>query len=181
MSVAEVFSRGMVGVSDRTKAGFLGVRWSTENLILSRGDFADATARGKCLSVGPCKIACPDSDLLHLIRAAFLAGDADEMVVSEIQNIPLPSDPELRSRLATEVKNFETDFEHRKRRMDEISKDIDEIVAKGLGLTPSEHAVIQKRCQEFPLSETVARPRYVWSADRKVQARRLYEKGERFT
>ncbi len=180
LSVAEVFSRGMSGVSGRTKAGFLGVKWSAENLILSREDFADATVRGKSLSVGPCKVTGPDSDLLHLIRAAFLAGDADEMVVSEIQNIPLPTDPELRSRLATEVKDFEKDLEHRKNRMDEISKEIDEIVAKGVGLTPSEHAVIQKRCQEFPLSVTVGRPRYVWSADRKVQARRLYEKGERF-
>jgi hypothetical protein len=53
-------------------------------------------------------------------------------------------------------------------------------VAEGLGLTASELSVIQKRCGEFPLSVTVGHPRYVWSADRKVQARRVYDKGERF-
>jgi hypothetical protein len=64
--------------------------------------------------------------------------------------------------------------------MDEICREIDTIVAEGLGLTPEELSVVERRCREFPLSETVARPRYVWSADRKVQARRVYEKGERF-
>jgi len=46
--------------------------------------------------------------------------------------------------------------------------------------TLAEHDTIQKRCQELPLSVTVERPRFAWSADRKTQARRTYRPGERF-
>ncbi len=180
LSVAEVFSRGMAGVSDTIKTGFLGVKWSAEDLVLSRGDFADTTVRGKSLSAGTCKITSPGSDLLYLLKAAFLAESADEIVVSEIQNIAIPADPEARARLAAEIRNFEKDLDSRKKRMKELCREIDVIVAEGLGLTANEHSVIEKRCREFPLSETVARPRYVWSADRKVQARRVYDKGKRF-
>ncbi len=180
LSVIEVFERGMKGTTEATKAGFLGVNWSAGDFVLDRDDFADAAVRGKTLSVGECRITAPDADLLHLLRAAVLASDADELAASEIQDILLPADQEARSRLAAEVVNFEKDLESRKKRMDEICQEIDTIVAEGLGLTPEEHSVIQKRCQEFPLSVTVGRPRYVWSADRKVQARRIYEEGERF-
>jgi len=180
LSVAELFSRGMAGISDMTKAGFLGVKWSAEDLTLSRQDFADSTVRGKSLSVATCRITSPDGYLPYLIRAAFLAQPCDEIAVSEIQNIPLPADPDVRSRLAGEIKNFEKNLDSHKKRMEVLCHEIDVTVGEGLGLSASELAVILKRCQEFPLSETVARPRYVWSADRKVQARRLYEKGERF-
>jgi len=179
-SVAELFSRRIAPVHEMTKAGFLGVKWSAEDFVLDRDDFADAAVQGKTLSVGECKLTSPDPDLLHLIRAAALASDADELAVSEIQDVPLPANQEARSKLASDIRNFEKDLESRKTRMDEICHEIDTIVAEGLGLTPEEHSVIQKRCQEFPLSVTVARPRYVWSADRKVQERRIYEKGERF-
>ncbi|MGH9803340.1 MAG: hypothetical protein ACRD82_23500, partial [Blastocatellia bacterium] len=67
-----------------------------------------------------------------------------------------------------------------KSRMEQICEAIDEIVAEGLGLTPHEHETIRQRCQQFPLSVTVERPRYVWSPDRKRQARRIYESGKRF-
>lgn len=180
LSVAEVFSRGMARTSDTIKAGFLDVKWSAEDLVLRREDFADATVRGKSLSAGTCRITSPDSDLPHLLKAAFLAESANEIAVSEIQNIPLPADPEARARLAAEIRDFEKDLDSRKKRMEEICREIDVIVAEGLGLTANEQSVIEKRCQEFPLSETVACPRYVWSADRKVQARRVYEKGKRF-
>lgn len=180
LSVAELFSREMARIADTIKAGFLGVKWSAEDLVLSREDFADAVARGKSLSVGTCRITAPDADLPHLVRAAVLAGEADEIAVSEVQNVLVPAHPEARSNLANEVKTFERDLESRKKRMDEICREIDTIVAEGLGLTPEELSVVERRCREFPLSETVARPRYVWSADRKVQARRVYEKGERF-
>jgi len=180
LSVPEVFSRGMAGISDIIKAGFLGVKRSEEDLVLSREDFADAVVRGKSLSVAECTITAPDGDVLHLLRAAVLAADADEIPVTEIQDVLLPAAPEARSKLAAEVKNFEKNLDSRKKRMDEISREIDAIVAEGLGLTASEQSLIAKRCQEFPLSVTVGRPRYVWSADRKVQPRRIYKKGERF-
>jgi hypothetical protein len=57
---------------------------------------------------------------------------------------------------------------------------MDDIVAEALGLTMKEHDLIRKRSKEFPLSVTVESPRYVWSPDRKRQARRIYEPGERF-
>jgi len=180
LSVAELFSRRTAVVQDTMKGGFLGVKWSAEDLILSREDFGDATVRGKTLTVGGCRITSPDADLPHLIRAAVLAGDVDAIAVSEVQNTLLPADQQARARLAAEIKNFEKALESRKNRMEEICQEVDSVVAEGLGLTASEHSVIQKRCREFPLSVTVGRPRYVWSADRKVQARRVYDKGERF-
>lgn len=180
LSVAELFSRRIAPVHEMTKAGFLGVKWSAEDLALSREDFEDAAIRGTTLSVGICTITSPDADLLHLMRAAVLAGEADDIAVSEIQDVLLPADVNFRATLAGEIKSFEENLESRKKRMAEICQEVDAIVAEGLGLTPDEHAVIQGRCQEFPLSVTVGRPRYVWSADRKVQARRIYEEGERF-
>ena len=180
LSVAELFSRRIAPVHEMTKAGFLGLKWSAEDLALSREDFEDAAIRGTTLSVGGCTITSPEADLLHLIRAAILAGDADDIVVSEIQDVLLPADVNFRATLAGEIRSFEENLESRKKRMAEICQEIDAVVAEGLGLTPDEHAVIQRRCQEFPLSVTVGRPRYVWSADRKVQARRVYEEGKRF-
>ena len=65
-------------------------------------------------------------------------------------------------------------------RLAEIIGGVGAAHANGFGLTPTEHETIRKRCQEFPLSVTVKRPRFAWRADRKTQAGRIYRPGERF-
>ena len=162
-----------------TKAGFLGVRWSGEGLMLDRDDLIDAKVDAKGIDIGPIRVT-GEPAALELLRLALLSLDEDEVPLEEIQDVLLPGEPNQRAQIASEVLGVGSKLEHVKQRMSDICEEIDEIVAAGLGLTPREHEVIRKRCQEFPLSVTVLRPRYVWSPDRKRQARRIYEPGERF-
>jgi hypothetical protein len=92
----------------------------------------------------------------------------------------LAADSGARTEIAGKIWRLENDLNTTQTRVNEILGGIDEIVADGLGLTPAEHDAIRKRCQEFPLSVTVERPRFAWSTDRKTQARRTYRPGERF-
>ena len=117
---------------------------------------------------------------LYKIALRWLAQDKEEFPVSELQNILLPGEAADRQRLAEEVTGVAVRLIQTRNRMNDLCETIDEIVATGLGLTSTEHELIRQRCQQFPLSVTVERPRYVWSADRKRQARRIYQPGERF-
>jgi hypothetical protein len=110
----------------------------------------------------------------------MLASDKDEFTVDDIENLLLPADASVRASIAAKVRGFAGDLEKTQQRVFAILEKIDEIVAEGLGLTPAEHDTIRQRCQELPLSVTVERPRFAWSADRKTQARRTYRPGERF-
>ena len=57
---------------------------------------------------------------------------------------------------------------------------MDDLVTAGLGLSAEQRAYLRRRCHEFPLSDTVMRPRYLWSEDRKKQPLRRYDLGQRF-
>ena len=92
----------------------------------------------------------------------------------------LPAEDGARTESARNMQNFAKDLQVTHTRVIKILDMNDEIVADGLGLTPAEHDTIRQRCQELPLSVTVERPRFAWSADRKTQARRTYRPGERF-
>lgn len=169
----------MTEVTKRDKAGFLGIRWSSNTGTLDRDDLTASQATGDHLALGSLTVT-GDSAALQLLRLELLALDKEEIAVEEIQNILLPSEAAERQRIAAEVTGLAAKLEQTKARMDAICENIDEIVAAGLKLTPPEHDIIRQRCQQFPLSVTVERPRYVWSADRKRQARRIYQPGERF-
>jgi hypothetical protein len=162
-----------------SKAGFLGVR-STGLEALDREDLATAQAQGNKFAVEGGEIWCDSADTLLLTRTALLASDKDEFTAHDVENAPLPSDSSVRAVLAQKIRDFAADQERIHSRVLGILEEIDEIVAEGLGLTAAEHEVIRRRCQEFPLSVTVERPRFAWSADRKRQARRSYRPGERF-
>jgi len=162
-----------------TKAGFLGVRWSGEALMLDRDDLADASIDIDRLQVGNICVA-GETSVLHLLRLALLSLNEDEVPLDEVQNVMLPGDPQERANISAEVLGVVSKLDQIKQRMNDISEEIDETVAAALGLTSREHERIRKRCEQFPLSVTVERPRYVWSTDRKRQARRIYEPGERF-
>ncbi len=121
-----------------------------------------------------------EADALHLLRLGLLALDKEEVPVNDIQDVMLPSELTDRVRIASETSGLAARLEQTKQRMETISESIDEIVAAGLSLTLQEHDQIRDRCRQFPLSVTVERPRYIWSPDRKRQARRTYQLGERF-
>jgi hypothetical protein len=162
-----------------TKAGFLGVQ-ARGLEVIDREDLAAVQTRGNKIGVDGGEIWCDSADTLLLTRTALLASDKDEFTAHDVENAPLPSDSNVRGVLAQKIRGFAADQERIQSRVLGILEEIDEIVVEGLGLTAAEHDVIRRRCQEFPLSVTVERPRFAWSADRKRQARRTYRPGERF-
>ena len=163
----------------RDKAGFLGVTCEGSGRI-DLAVLERAAVKDNRLPIGPITIAAPNDDLLILLRAALLSAGADDVAPDEIQSVLLPRDAAERHNLAVQVIEFEKKLRSTEDAMHEIEEEIDEIVAEGLGLSPQMHETIKKRCTEFPLSVTVGAPRYIWSADRKVQAQRLYKEGERY-
>jgi hypothetical protein len=130
--------------------------------------------------VGHAAVHAADPDTLLLAKMAALAGEAETFDGQSLQNLAVPADPAVRARIAADVRNLGKSLDAAKARMEGITEEIDEIVAAGLGLTANDHNTIRQRCTEFPLNVTVGRPRYVWSPDRKRQARRVYTQGERF-
>jgi type I restriction-modification system DNA methylase subunit len=161
------------------KAGFLGVNWSDAAATLDRDELAASRVAGTELRAGPV-VLNGDAPTLELLRLALLAAGDEEFAVADIQNVHLPADARARERIAAEVTGLAARLAEVKRRMSALTEEMDVTVAAGLGLTPEEHTLIRRRCQDFPLSVTVESPRYVWSADRKRQARRIYQPGERF-
>jgi hypothetical protein len=179
-SEAEVYAAEMAEVSKLTKAGFLGVRVAPSLESIDREELAAARVSGDVLRVGDEELRAPSSEVLELLRVALLATEEDEFAAQDLEDTQLPADASVRHKIAKSIRNFAQDLKNTQERVFEILEEIDEIVAAGLKLTPAEHETIRKRCQEFPLSVTVERPRFAWSADRTTQARRTYRAGERF-
>jgi N-6 DNA Methylase len=160
-----------------TKAGFLGLKAMGE--VIDRDELAVSKVAGKELRIGDTTLI-GEPAVLKLVRLALLARDEDEIEVANVQNILLPAEQSDRLRLSKEIEGLAAKLEQTKRRMTNLCERMDDIVTNALGLSVKDHELIRKRCQQFPLSVTVESPRYVWSPDRKHQARRLYEPGERF-
>lgn len=179
-NVVEAYAEGTSGVTDLTKAGFLGVHAPPDATLLYREDLATAEVDGKTLRLSSFELQGSSADVMALVPVALLALEHEEFDRETIENLPLPADAGVRARLAAMIRGFESDLKKAQDRVLAIMEDIDEVVAEGLGLTAAEHDTIRKRCQEFPLSVTVERPRFAWSPDRKRQARRTYRPGERF-
>jgi hypothetical protein len=176
----EAYLEAIAEIAKFEKAGFLGLQASEKSGSLDREELAAAQISGKSLDVGTIVLSAPSRDVLTLARVALLSTDKDEFEIDEIENLPLPAEAGVRADIAAKVRGFASNLEKTQKRVFAILEEIDEIVADGLGLTPHEHDTIRKRCQELPLSVTVERPRFAWSADRKTQARRTYRPGERF-
>jgi hypothetical protein len=177
-SEAEAYLAGNAKIKQFTKAGFLGVKFVMQGEI-DREDL-DTKVSGNELRLGTTIVSAPNQDLLTLLRAALLATDKDEFTAEDLENALLPADEATRTQLAHAINDFAAHIQRTEITVREILEEIDEIVAAGLGLTSKEHEIIKQRCQQFPLSVTVERPRFAWSADRKSQARRIYIAGERF-
>ena len=147
---------------------------------IEREELAAARIISNEVSVGTATLKAPSRDILALARVALLSSSKDEFDAQDMENVLLPGEEKVRAELAKKVFSFAEDLERTQNRVLQILEEIDGIVAAGLGITPAEHKIIRKRCGEFPLSVTVERPRFVWSPDRKKQARRAYTPGERF-
>ena len=173
----DAYQQLMAQCSATVKAGFLNLRWIGE--VIDRDDLLANHSNQEELQIGSVTIN-GEAEALYLLRLALLALDKEEVPTADIQNILLPKDAADRAHIAAEINGLANNLHNIQQRVEAIGEEIDEIVASGLGLTSEEHNIIRQRCQQFPLSVTVERPRYVWSPDRKRQARRIYEPGERF-
>lgn len=161
------------------KAGFLGLKWPDEDAQIDRDDLVESQVNDGRLEIGAV-VVTGEAATLQLLRMALLTIDQDNIPVQGIQDILLPSAAAERSRISKEIAGLAAKLEKSQQRMGAIGEEVDEIMAAGLGLASREHEVIRKRCGQFPLSDTIERPRYIWSTDRKRQARREYELGKRF-
>jgi type I restriction-modification system DNA methylase subunit len=178
MSVTGIYLEFLEKVEKLTKAGFLGLHLAEGLEEIDREDLAPSD--GSQLGLGFKLLQTDDPDLELLARVALLSTDENEFAAQDIENLQLPAEAAARKQLTEKIRNYAADLKKTQDRVLGIMEEIDEIVAEGLSLTSPEHETIRKRCQEFPLSVTVERPRFAWSADRKTQARRTYRAGERF-
>jgi hypothetical protein len=176
----DAYLESIAEIAEFSKAGFLGLRVSNAAESVEREELASAEISGQSLRAGSLTLTAPSRDVLTLARVALLALDKDEFGAEDIENVSLPADAGTRAEIAHKIRSFADDLKDTQARVIDILEEIDEIVAAGLGLMAAEHNTIRKRCGEFPLSVTVERPRFAWSADRKTQARRTYRPGERF-
>ncbi len=180
LNEVDVYSSAIANINDMAEAGRLGVHMESALDAIDVSDLAAAVQEGNALRAGQATVHAADPDTLLLAKMAALAGEAELLDSQALQELMLPANAADRARIAADVRDLERKLEDAKSRMEAITEEIDEIVAAGLGISLQEHAVIRQRCTEFPLSVTVGRPRYVWSPDRKRQARRVYAQGQRF-
>jgi len=145
------------------------------------------------LSVAEAREARVEGDRLILGRAAvrgeaaglrllgWLVQAADrELAREDVAGVALPRPPEERQRVVAEIEARVAAKEALIAQLGEVEEQIDDLVMDGLGLSVQQKAALRARCREFPLSETVMRPRYLWSEDRKRQRLRRYEGGARY-
>ena len=178
MTVTDIYLESMEKVEKLTKAGFLGLCLAEGLEEIDREELIPANDPQIPLDFK--LFVAEDPDLGLLARIALLATENDEFSAQDIENLLLPAEAPVRKQLAEGLRNYAADLQKTQHEVLAAMEEIDEIVAKGLSLSPAEHDTIRKRCHEFPLSITVERPRFAWNPERKVQARRTYRAGERF-
>ncbi len=173
-----IFAAEMQSIRDHQKAGFLGIH--LEGSPVDFEDVADSVANDARLLIGASVVYAPDADTLSATRLAALNSGLETLRNQHWQDLLLPANAQDRARLANRVRALAGHLERIQTRMDTISEEIDALLVKSFGLTEAEPNVIVERCRESPLSHTVGRPRYLWSPERKVQERRIYEDGARY-
>jgi len=176
----DAYREGIAGVTEWLSAGAVGVYLEGDEQQIEAGDLAAVQITARGLAVRGSTLRAPDQDTLMMARMAALASTEEVFDQHALQGLQIPRSPADRAAIAARLREVAGQLRGIEARMAELSERIDEIVAACLGLSPAEHGVIRSRCTEFPLNVTVGQPRYVWSPDRKVQARRIYEEGGRF-
>lgn len=179
LNEVETFIDLMANCSDLTKAGMLRLDFPSGDGFLDKDDVVAGQVHGGKLRLGETEIS-GDEASLFLMRMALLALEKDEIRLSELQNVTLPRERSERQEMYQQISGLAHQLTQTATRVNAIGLEIDQIVAGGLGLPANGLEVISRRCEEFPLSATVNRPRYLWSPDRKRQLRRVYKAGQRF-
>jgi len=110
----------------------------------------------------------------------LLQGSTDIVTRDRAGAIALPRDPNARAGAAAAIRQRVEARGALMDRLAQVEAEVDDLVMDGLGLSPEQRTYLRARCREFPLSETVMRPRYLWSEDRKRQALRRYDDGQRY-
>jgi hypothetical protein len=174
---ALVFLRGMKKAAAREKLAFLGLGavGVAHDTMLESDDLGEVDVKAKVLPIGDVKISAPDPEILILTHAAFLATESESLTLEQLQELSVPKEPQERRALAKEIASIAANLQRAQKQVLSNFAEIDEIAAEALGLTSQEMKIVRRRCAEFPLDVTVGRPRFVWSPDRKRQARRVYE------
>jgi len=137
-----------------------------------------AEVDGQALTLGGVTVRGDAAGLKLLAWLLQAAEGASEREVAAA--VALPRSPEERQRVVVEIESRVAARGALRDRLGEVEEEIDEIVMDGLGLSADQKQTLRERCRQFPLSETVMRPRYLWSEDRKRQKLRRYEGGERY-
>jgi len=141
-------------------------------------DVRQATIDGGALVLGDAAIRGDGAGLQLLVWLAEAQGR--DLGRATVAAFSVPRSPEERLRAVAEIESRVAARGRLLDRLREVEDEIDETVMEGLGLSAEQKRTLRERCQEFPLSETVMRPRYLWSEDRKRQKLRRYEDGERY-
>ena len=177
----DVYLREMAAVGEMMPARLLsGVDFSG----WARGEAAPdalstAAIRSGALRVGEGAVVKGDADtLLLLLYAARALGQP--VAAAQVGNLDLPREAGQRARIARAIRSHMRARPKAEKDFHEVEAQISNAVMEALRLTPAEQAYLRERCQQFPLAETVSRPRYLWSAGRKQQARRRYDKDVRY-
>jgi len=153
--------------------------WGEAEVEAGGIEAAELTEDG--LRLKPQAVVAGDAATLKLLWWHLLAFAEPPLGRAAPMDIPLPRELATREALVAQIQDACARREDLLSELHEqIEPEIDDIVMDGLGLSSEQKATIRKRCREFPLSETVMRPRYLWSEDRKRQALRRYEKGKRY-
>jgi hypothetical protein len=138
--------------------------------------------------------AAVGDDGLRLAENAVVKGDPDALVLlccaaravgsavapAQAGNIELPREGSERKRIAAAIRAHLEARPRLRQQFQDAEKQINDVMLEALGLTEAKRQYLLERCQQFPLSDTVMRPRYLWSEDRKQQARRRYAKDVRY-
>lgn len=148
---------------------------------LTEAALQKATIDGGELRLAPLITVSGDHATLMLLLWTLQMSATADTTRDQAMNAQLPRDPHTRQQIVDEITTSRAGRDNCLRQLHEsIEPEIDEIVIAGLGLSKDERNILVTRCQEFPLSETIGRPRYLWSEDRRKQALRRYTDGGRY-
>ena len=141
--------------------------------------FSTAAIRGGALTLGEGAVVKGDADtLLLLLCAARALGQP--VATAQVGNLDLPREAGQRARIAGAIRSHLKARPKAEQDFHGVEVQIDNAVMEALRLTPAEQTCLRERCRQFPLAESVSRPRYLWSEGRKQQARRRYDKDVRY-
>jgi hypothetical protein len=175
------WARRALEVTDAHKAAFLlrNVTWP-EDLALGAADLISARVGEGRLWAGQHQLAEGDDATLLLLLWSMRACGCVPLTRQFALDLLLPRQADERQGFVRDIQAEVSRRGDRLKQLEAAQEEMDDLVTAGLGLGAEQRAYLRRRCHEFPLSDTVMRPRYLWSEDRKKQPLRRYDLGQRF-